>query len=577
MKLTRPVTYFLAIIAVLFSFPVFSQRVTGIITGRVIADDGQPLPNALINLSGISSSGNKIGAGRMDIITDNEGNFVAEGLDPVPYLIFASYPSYIPIPTTPVSKEPTSLQFTHVGEAVTIQMVRGGIITGNVIDNLGKALIEIPVKAIRIRDEAGNAILNSDSNDQVSALTDDRGIYRIYGLRAGSYIVAAGGDSSTTIRATPFTGRSITYYPASTHDGATLVKVASSEEVIGIDIRYRGEKGYVISGKISGLINSVPSAARTPVVGISLRDSNTGEIIDTISFRLSQMGFTFYGITNGEYEIIAQTEDEIGENGMASLPFRVVIRNADRTGINLVLTPNASISGTVIIEKTSVETKACLGRREFYPEEIIVKAHRYELDASKKLLPALVPNDYGLGIPDKSRSFIIANLKSGRHHLSVKLPDERWYLKAATLSIGTAVNDLHDGVPVKVGVKIMGLNLTIASGAASMNGKLSVKGNLPLSVHLIPAEAVEKDNLLRFFETQVTSDGTFAFLHLAPGKYFFLVRPSLDSVSSNISSQPIAWNVIERTKIRREAESKNLVIELKTCQHLKDDELLLNK
>jgi hypothetical protein len=77
--------------------------------------------------------------------------------------------------------------------------------------------------------------------------TDDRGIYRIYGLLPGAYLVSAGGGGNFYALFNPYEHDVPTYAPSSTRDNASEISVTSGEET-NVDIRYRGEPGYTISG-----------------------------------------------------------------------------------------------------------------------------------------------------------------------------------------------------------------------------------------------------------------------------------------------------------------------------------------
>src|SRR5205085_5820145 len=87
------------------------------------------------------------------------------------------------------------------------------------------------------------------------SLHDALPIYRIYGLVPGTYIVQAGppgtGPGGFGPNAlSPYNGDAPTYYPSAVRDTAVPVAVHLSGEISGIDIRYRGEKGHAVSGKV---------------------------------------------------------------------------------------------------------------------------------------------------------------------------------------------------------------------------------------------------------------------------------------------------------------------------------------
>src|SRR5215813_3623062 len=89
----------------------FAQRATGAITGRVVTDDGQPVRHATINISSLGGGGRS--AGRLTVVSDEDGNFQAEGLDLVAYTISATAPGLVLDPKK--RREPN---YSFVGQPV---------------------------------------------------------------------------------------------------------------------------------------------------------------------------------------------------------------------------------------------------------------------------------------------------------------------------------------------------------------------------------------------------------------------------------------------------------------------------
>ena len=87
---------------------------------------------------------------------------------------------------------------------------------------------------------------------------------------------------------------------------------------------------------------------------------------------------------------------------------------------------------------------------------------------------------------------------------------------------------------------------------------------------MIPAEVSAADDVLRYAETTVGVDGEFGFKHLAPGKYLLYARQASEKEVNSNRSRPLAWDEIERAKLRREAAAANYEVELKACERVKD-------
>src|SRR6185503_18450949 len=117
--------------------------------------------------------------------------------------------------------------------------------TGTVTNSLGEPVIAVRVRATMVRDPRGETPRSLFTTEQP---TDDRGVYRIYGLRPGTYIVSAGG-SGFAYAFNPYDQDLPTYAPSASRDTAAEILVRSGEDS-NIDIRYRGEPGHLISGTV---------------------------------------------------------------------------------------------------------------------------------------------------------------------------------------------------------------------------------------------------------------------------------------------------------------------------------------
>ncbi|MFN0119090.1 MAG: hypothetical protein ACKV2V_01160 [Blastocatellia bacterium] len=62
----------------------------------------------------------------------------------------------------------------------------------------------------------------------------------------------AGGSTSVYGLATPYAARGRHYYPAGPRDTAAEIRLTSGEEARNIDIRWQGERGAMVSGRILG-------------------------------------------------------------------------------------------------------------------------------------------------------------------------------------------------------------------------------------------------------------------------------------------------------------------------------------
>ncbi len=586
MKLSRSsflnATIWRSLLTLLFLCATASaQRSTGTISGRVVGEDGQPIPRAIVSIIALSGKLEKMMSGRMALKTDAEGKFEAAGLDTAPYTVVARAPGYLP--AQPL--DPANPEYHYLGETVTLVMRKGGVITGKVTTATGEPVVGVEVSTVSLNPAAPvTAAFSMDlsSGQIIMRQTDDRGVYRLYGVQPGKYLIVAGATGFSLGTTSPFMGNVPAYYPGATRDTATPVSVQSGEELSGMDIRYRGESGFAISGKVTGLATgNTMVAVQSSTVVLLKRPGATEAVAMTIMIPIAgQNSYGFYGVPNGEYELIASQVSLGDDNQSAAAPRRVTVNGADLSGIDLAMTPLAVIKGKVVLEKpadAAAQTAAakCANPRESQLDEVVILARKDDPNPKPEIdLAAL-----GVSAPavaDQQGAFTLRGLTTGRYRIAARFPDASWYLKALALTpANPALSEpARNGLPVKAGDKVNGLVVTAAPGAASLKGvvKPAAGAKLPASlrVFLVPAEPEAKDDVLRYAEAEAGTSGEFSFASLAPGKYWLVARAVPITETAEKRPRPVAWDAAERVKLRKEAEAANAVVELKVCQRLTD-------
>jgi hypothetical protein len=297
---------------------------------------------------------------------------------------------------------------------------------------------------------------------------------------------------------------------------------------------------------------------------------------------ITGQNFSLRGVEDGEYELSAMRFNESMDCAL-SAPRRVVVRGVDLNGIELKLLKLGSVSGRVVIEAQKAE---CKTTDKFNVEEVLIELMRDD-KAPGVLGSGLFPIESGMSLsgttPDKNGGFIAKNLEAARYRIDAGLPDENWYIRAITKAATPKPIDLsRAGVTLKQGEKISGVEIVIAQGAASLSGKvvpLREGAQLPkwLRAHLIPSETTAADDLLRYAESPVRGDGSFEFKHIAPGKYLLDARQTSEKEANDDQARPLAWDAVERAKLRREAAAVKNEIELKVCERVKYYVLRLNR
>jgi hypothetical protein len=285
------------------------------------------------------------------------------------------------------------------------------------------------------------------------------------------------------------------------------------------------------------------------------------------------------------------------------------VKGADVSGVDLKLVPRGSIAGRVIIELSN-QPKGCpidnglaenqaSGRiqeqavRRSVVEEIVLRAVRDEPDLRVQS-PRFSGSDIYGRAPNAKGEFTLQGLDAGRYRITVNLPDDGWHIRAinqtgvvtakpptggatgATGAAGTPKNPvetMRNGIAIKPGDRLSGVEVIIAQGAATLNGRVvPAEGKVParLRAHLIPAEVASADDVIHYAQVDLRDDGSFTFKHIAPGKYLIHMRQLTEKEANDDQIRPVAWDTVERTKLRREAIAAKNEIELRPCERVKD-------
>ncbi len=557
-------------------------RRDGVITGRVVNDTGRPVAGAPIL---VIRAGVKITSGMQPSTADDEGNFKATGLGPGSYMISTNVPGYV------VPRTDSESDYHRPGESVTVNLVKGGVVTGRVTDPYGEPMVGVRAQAFKVRGLEGGQKYLVSLRDENGRLTDDRGVYRLYGLEPGIYVVGVSNDQSGWYGGAYAGREAMTWYPSSPRATAAEITVRSGEEITGADIRHREERGHAISGTV---INDAASGSMREGITIMLMSGADRQLVG-MTGAYGTKSFAMFGVADGEYEIVACRMDFREADFASSTPRRVVVRGADVSGIDLKITAPASISGRVKIESSTVGAVGAVGGAGKSPCEDRSQAKDHAViedvllsaaadDESGPSIQSIVPQFRYFGgavggAPDEKGEFILSGLAAGRFRIKADLPDDGWYVRTITQPAPGAakkpVDASRNGIAVKAGEKLSGVEVVIAEGAASLNGhvvpaKEGSKLASRLRVHLIPAEVSAADDVLRYAETTVGVDGEFGFKHLAPGKYLLYARQASEKEVNSNRSRPLAWDEIERAKLRREAAAAKNEVELKACERVKD-------
>jgi hypothetical protein len=158
----------------------------GRITGRVLAaDNGRPVKRARVFASAAELPGGR------GMLTDDTGTFDLTELPAGRYTLTVSKSGFVALSygqRRPLQAgTPLQLGDGQQLKGIEFQLPRGSVISGHVLDEDGDAMPGVMVRIMRYQYLQGERRLTPAGNGQ----TDDKGMYRVWGLMPGEYYVNA--------------------------------------------------------------------------------------------------------------------------------------------------------------------------------------------------------------------------------------------------------------------------------------------------------------------------------------------------------------------------------------------------
>lgn len=227
----------------------------------------------------------------------------------------------------------------EVVENINVTLIRGGVITGKVTDTDGRPVVEEQI------------FFSSTTPSNAfpywrTIRTDDRGVYRAFGLPPGRYTVSAGKDSLSSFGRSG-TGYQRTYHPSTVNAAAEAIAIEVNEgsEATNVDIMLgRQVQKYAARGRIIDGETSQP----LPNAGIGIKlffDRNGSTSSGTAAVPTKEGEFKIENLPPGKYAVYSQSESE-----QLSEPVRFEIMDQDVEGLVIKTFKGASVSGVAVLE-----------------------------------------------------------------------------------------------------------------------------------------------------------------------------------------------------------------------------------
>lgn len=438
--------------------------------------------------------------------TDQDGKYRIAELPQGKYVIAPVAPAFVIANVNNLAGQSVIVNEGENIEGIDFDLIRGGVITGKITDAEGHPIVEESVNLLSADYPRSGPSYNLRGRFQ----TDDRGIYRIFGIRPGRYKVSVGQES--VYRGVGGGRRSlpITFYPDAREAAkAAVIEVGEGTEATKIDITIsRALEGFAVSGRV------VEGETGKPVANVAITLSRI-MIIDKNStssygggtdIRSNADGaFRLEKLPAGKYAVSIQPEPE---SDMRAGPVAFDVIDQDVTGLLIKTATGASLSGTVVIEgKGGLNTA-----RAQAPAWISVEVRNDSLGFSSNQGPIK---------PDGS--FRIGGLSAGNVTFSVGSWGPTGNAKAITIARVERDGVVQpSGIQLQAAEHLSGLRIVAAYSSGSIRGVVKVEnGALPPGARLVVnlSKVGDANNTPSGGGTAADARGNFLIEGLAAGTY----------------------------------------------------------
>ena len=442
--------------------------------------------------------------------TDQNGEYRIVGVAAGHHSISASAPGFGLINDIPY----TDLKIAEGEnlENVDFELKRGGAITGRITDSNDRPLVGERVELMRFFNDGKAGPLFVGASDM--GRTDDRGVYRFYGLPAGRYLVNVGVATSGAQLRRP----SSSYLPRTFHPNVTrqteakVIEVSEGSETTRVDIVVaKTEKTYSVHGRV------ISADGGQPLAGVEL---SCGYISEERPRNITGWGpsgvrsdakgaFRLEGLLPGKLMLFAKLDQE--SEVFSEVEVRE-IRNSDIHDVELKVRQGGSISGVIVIEGES-------------DPAVLSKVSKLQLN-SVVITKQLDPPSLKQTEANTDGSFRIKGLRPGKTHISMSEQSTSRSFSVLRIERDGIQMSWNDGIEVSQGENISDVRIVVGYAGSAIQGEVKIIGaTLPANQSLFVNARFLNDQQRIPALAETDARGRFVFENLLPGEYELYISP----------------------------------------------------
>lgn len=490
--------------------PDNKPKATSAISGRVMIGE-KPAPGVIV-VATLLASPQTLAA---QSITDADGKYRLPGLTPTGHNIAVYAPTYVaPWAPSYAQGRMVILSGDENVEGVDFKLTRGGVITGRITDADGKPVVDDRVSLTPIDDkgEPLRGVQMRPPNPFVWG-TDDRGIYRVYGLAAGRYKVSIGDNGSGASLRSGYYQK--TYHPNTTDAAkAAIVELSEGGEAKNIDITVGPRaRTYSVSGRVIDAESGQPIAGVNYAFGSVQPNQAQGFIsgMNSPGTPTNSKGeFRLDGVAPGRYALTAPANfflPTADQPKVYSDPVPFEVTDSDVTNLEVKAQHALSVSGVVVPD--GITNKNALAGMSRLMIVGFAQSNPTGIETYSAPMTSPVAAD---------GTFQLDGLKPGRVSLSIS--SNGFESRGYVISRITSGHDLPNRqIELAAGQSISGVRVYVTYGNGVVRGEIKIEGGTLPSEAMLYVGLQQENQGTRLNSAQVDARGRFIITGIPAGNY----------------------------------------------------------
>jgi hypothetical protein len=445
------------------------------------------------------------------VLTDDRGVFGFTNLQDNRYTISATKLGYVEGAYGASGPQrlgtPIVVSANFNAHKVGVTVYRGAVISGRVSQQDGQPAADVRVIVGRVSQS-----VEFKTPIAGTAVTDERGYFRIFSLPPGRFFVAALQHSRNAPAGRERRIDFPVFFPQSRSvENAGLISLAVAQEITDIHLSLPEEDGHLVSGRIE---TNDPTLLKSALTVLTLRDEPGRSLISVALDTKEDGTFAIRKVPSGSYILSVRATAQTEAHSIWWAEANLDVRSDDVLGVRPQLTRGLSVGGHVRLPPTIVSEGVPIHLILLSPSTSDERSHIFEAPIGR------------------DGTFVFHNVRPASYLVSASCGDALATRDCGVLGVRRAGLTVTE-VVLDVNSDLEGLQVELTDHSATLAGMIQDRSGGPVTDRTVAVTPT--DGMLRRFISgsvvcaRPAADGTYVINDLLPAEYALAVVADMDT------------------------------------------------